>query len=452
MSYQNFSNAKVVVLDTDEIMRADDARIYHRTLSDRALTVLLTIVQTVAWGSRWSSRGEHVLDVYSAIVDELLFENKAQKTQPIVQHAQIVENHADEEAEELPQYQKFNDIWYIGFPCGDCGGVQWVELGAGVDIDPATGGPTTAANTSASIAASSNEPCAAAAVTDYSLNRFRQWMNALSGTVAVALDEVFAGYDELVDIASVFLQKADNQSVINRIASYAEDELYNNVAAQRAAIIASYPNFTGKVTRLEMQSWLAGSVGKWTIEGQALITWLDNTLLFGLSADIAKLVADCNNSEQVIVPLLPATTPTAPTVVTENLGDAGNGQDVYAHTYAINRAFACGETFTTPEQYTNITGYSIAYTTAPTEDGNSALKVSNVSAMSSNAPELAGPYSHARGAGEADILQTKTGLTFAVGAGYDDTLSSVRIEYECQAGFTISPVTIASITIYTVGE
>lgn len=45
-----------------------------------------------------------------------------------------------------PTYQKFNGLWYIGLPCGDCGGLEWVELGPGAAVDPATGSPGLAAD------------------------------------------------------------------------------------------------------------------------------------------------------------------------------------------------------------------------------------------------------------------------------------------------------------------
>ncbi|MEO0564087.1 MAG: hypothetical protein AAF125_18425, partial [Chloroflexota bacterium] len=35
-----------------------------------------------------------------------------------------------------PTYQKFNGVWYAGFPCGDCGGLEWVALGAGAALSP----------------------------------------------------------------------------------------------------------------------------------------------------------------------------------------------------------------------------------------------------------------------------------------------------------------------------
>jgi len=37
----------------------------------------------------------------------------------------------DEEEEMKPCYEKFGGTWYIGLPCGDCGGLDWIPLGTG---------------------------------------------------------------------------------------------------------------------------------------------------------------------------------------------------------------------------------------------------------------------------------------------------------------------------------
>lgn len=346
MSRKKSTQYKAIILDTDKVLAESESLNRARTLNDRAISVLVEMAEYVRWGSRWSRSGEHVADTYDSIIRQLLIDTPPMRTETVREIVKYIQKTApdilEEEVEDMsqrPQYQKFNGVWYAGFDCGDCGGVEWVPIGTGVELG--TGGaPVTPEQNPMNITAPApdNYDCYASASVDYLLNRYRQWLNFGLGTVTTALDESFAVFDDVVSVAAQFLSKSDERSIWDALIEQGEDELYAQVASERASYIANF-NLEGRVTADSVQKLFTDELGTWSLPGQSIIMWIKTSKMLGITKDLANIAADCqaNAGNSELAPLLPSVTPNP--YFSQPVTSADTLYTTY--TYNINQIMTC---------------------------------------------------------------------------------------------------------------
>lgn len=236
------------------------------------------------------------------------------------EHPEIVEEEIDMAIR--PTYQKFNGQWYAGFPCGDCGGLEWVALGAGQPIDPVTGAPLAPNGGTGDVGTFPNDgtgvgesaaSCYASKAVPYMINRFVQYIEYVTNLQVTAFDILAQQFDEVADLVATLADITESASVVQDIRDLGVAQIETVVRSEGAGeSLREAWTFTGPVNRVELLGWVRrGAPG--LVNGVALrelmTYWLLNSITPGLNRDLSRFANECETGNDVGVAPLPALIP-----------------------------------------------------------------------------------------------------------------------------------------------
>lgn len=228
-----------------------------------------------------------------------------------VAYPELCEEMLDELREETDMSckpVKFNNVWYLTVPCGDCGQVEYIPLGKGAAIDPTTNAPLPAESSgitgnTAYPASGVTVDCYASKAVDYLLNRFLQFIQTTQGLSVLVLDEAFLFTDEVLDAAAIFFGVTSGEGVYESIRELAYSQIEAVLSGNRAKLINAW-TYTNEVTRADLQAWIKSAP---QLTGGVLLqafmsSWVTVTRVPGLNRDLSLIANECKSGISFLNP------------------------------------------------------------------------------------------------------------------------------------------------------
>jgi len=164
----------------------------------------------------------------------------------------------DEEEEMKPCYEKFGGTWYIGLPCGDCGGLDWIPLGTG-------GGPPGSPGGGGSVAPGANgggqppntppllgsgQDCYSDKAAGIYVQRVSDWAGNIIDLVTSGLD-FFPDPGDAIELAAQAVDTVTSGDNYTSLQGVSKEQVTTTLETYKQAIANAWPD-AGEVTRAQL--------------------------------------------------------------------------------------------------------------------------------------------------------------------------------------------------------
>lgn len=211
-------------------------------------------------------------------------------------------------------YQKFNDVWYVGFPCG-CGEVEWVELGRGAALGSG-GGPQLPGDDNwfdeGNVADESTASCFANGAVSLITPRLQDFADTVIDVAVSGLDIVSGGSDELFNIFMTAAQLLSGDPDLGSIADFSKAQITDALTdtTVQARLKAAW-TFRGEVSRSDLQEWSRAGEEYDTGTGKLSVTtiistWARFVNVRRLNNDLSVTLANCETEVESETPFFNA--------------------------------------------------------------------------------------------------------------------------------------------------
>lgn len=266
------------------------------SLTERDINVLLSFVTTQAmWATRWGNYED--FDEVEAYVSELAGKLMRQSgtcggetvvSAEAVYRNIVIENGADDcecedEMAQYPYYQKQGGVWYLGFPCADCGGVEWVPIGSGGELG--TNGAGSGRNpaipylpSGTSVSGVGGASCFADRAVPYLAEQCAEmWEWLIDATItAIEYADLLTPVTEFFDGAALIADALSGSGTIRELTNLGVDVLKAIITAQgNVDALKARWAFTTMPTYGEIKAWIDGTTfpNEGAIAKKAWQTW-----------------------------------------------------------------------------------------------------------------------------------------------------------------------------------
>jgi len=163
-----------------------------------------------------------------------------------------------EEDDMKPCYQKFGDVWYVGLPCGDCGGLEWVPLGTG-------GGPPGSPGGGGSVVPGANgggypnnvpalpgsaRDCYEQKAADVYIKQISDWAGNIIDLISSGLD-FFPDPGDAVDFAAQAIDAVTSGDNYTSLEGVSKQQVTSTLETYQQALADAWPD-AGEVTRAQL--------------------------------------------------------------------------------------------------------------------------------------------------------------------------------------------------------
>jgi len=170
-------------------------------------------------------------------------------------HIMITE---DNEDDMKPCYEKFGGTWYIGLPCGPCGGLEWVPLGSGGgppgspgdggNVTPGADGGGYPANTPALFG--SSEGCYADKAAGIYVQRVSDWSANIIDLIGSGLDFVQEPTDA-INLAAQAIDVITSGDNYTSLEDVTKQQVASTLETYQQALANAWPD-AGEVGRAQL--------------------------------------------------------------------------------------------------------------------------------------------------------------------------------------------------------